>query len=180
ISSPRWRPWSSAICRDGRRSGSTRRSARPAPRRAQAAGPGNRNGIATKPPGGGLNSPAGPPTSLSCRPGWPGGAFFSPGESGVTTEKPARPDEVAPTRRETPDDEVRQKAASSAENEGTESRPAADAARAPDEGGYGDAAQRLAEAERKLAEANDRYLRAVAELENVRRRAQEEVARAQK
>jgi len=98
----------------------------------------------------------------------------------VTTEKPARPDEVAPTRRETPDDEVRQKAASSAENEGTESRPAADAARAPDEGGYGDAAQRLAEAERKLAEANDRYLRAVAELENVRRRAQEEVARAQK
>src|SRR5690606_26719929 len=39
---------------------------------------------------------------------------------------------------------------------------------------------RLAEVERKLAEAHDLYLRAVAETENVRRRAQEEVARAQK
>ncbi|HEY0878732.1 MAG TPA: nucleotide exchange factor GrpE [Zeimonas sp.] len=49
------------------------------------------------------------------------------------------------------------------------------------EAGRGGAeAQRPIEVERKLAELNDRYLRAVAETENVRRRAQEEVARAQK
>lgn len=44
----------------------------------------------------------------------------------------------------------------------------------------GDAERQLAELERKLAEMHDRYLRAVAETENVRRRTQEEVARAQK
>ena len=43
-----------------------------------------------------------------------------------------------------------------------------------------DPAQRLSETEAKLAEMQDQYLRAVAEVENVRRRAQEEVAKAHK
>ena len=50
---------------------------------------------------------------------------------------------------------------------------------APDEAGA-DPAQRLSEAEAKLADMQDQYLRAVAEVENVRRRAQEEVAKAHK
>lgn len=55
------------------------------------------------------------------------------------------------------------------------SRPTA----APAEAGA-DPAQRLSETEAKLAEMQDQYLRAVAEVENVRRRAQEEVAKAHK
>ena len=43
-----------------------------------------------------------------------------------------------------------------------------------------DQAQRLAEAEATAAELRDQYLRSVAELENVRRRAQEDVAKAHK
>jgi len=50
---------------------------------------------------------------------------------------------------------------------------------APREDGA-DPAQRLSEAEAKLADMRDQYLRAVAEVENVRRRAQEEVAKAHK
>ena len=49
----------------------------------------------------------------------------------------------------------------------------------PNEAGA-DPAQRLSETEAKLAEMQDQYLRAVAEVENVRRRAQEEVAKAHK
>lgn len=97
----------------------------------------------------------------------------------MTTEKPARTDDAAPMQRTSPDDEARQKVAPKPGNPAT----GVEAADGSDTGAAdrdGNEAQRLAEAERKLAEAHDLYLRAVAETENVRRRAQEEVARAQK
>jgi len=56
---------------------------------------------------------------------------------------------------------------------------AGEAAEAQREPG-GDLAQRLSEADARLAELQDQYLRAVAELDNVRRRAQDDVAKAHK
>ena len=50
----------------------------------------------------------------------------------------------------------------------------------PGGAGGGEPDTRIAEVERKLAETHERYLRAVAEVENVRRRSQEDVVRAQK
>lgn len=96
----------------------------------------------------------------------------------MTPDKPARSDGTAPTQQATWGDDARPEAASSAGNEGGGPREAT--APAADDGRSGDEARRLAEAESRLAEAQDRYLRAVAETENVRRRAQEDVARAHK
>lgn len=99
--------------------------------------------------------------------------FFFAGDPGVTSEKPARPDDTLPTQPIPRDDGTRADAIPSAEQAewsgpGAESGPGAGQT------------QQLSEIERKLVEANDRYLRAVAETENVRRRAREEVVRAQK
>ncbi len=62
---------------------------------------------------------------------------------------------------------------------GTVPVPDGAAGQAAQEAGV-DAAGRAAAAEARVAELHDQYLRAVAELENVRRRGQEEVARAHK
>lgn len=95
----------------------------------------------------------------------------------MTPDTPARTDGDLPTQ--PPSDDARPNA-SSASDERDAIEAADRRARAIDEGVGGDAERRIAEAERKLAEMHDRYLRAVAEVENVRRRAQDEVARAQK
>jgi len=98
----------------------------------------------------------------------------------VTPEKPASTHDADPAQRTPADDGARQQARPNPGNPGPDleavDRPGAGAEFEP----RGDDAQRLAEVERQLAEAHDRYLRAVAEVENVRRRAQEEIARAQK
>jgi molecular chaperone GrpE len=57
--------------------------------------------------------------------------------------------------------------------------PAADAG-APDSAAVPGAEQKLAEAEARLAELQDSFLRAKAESENMRRRAQEDIAKAHK
>jgi molecular chaperone GrpE len=75
-----------------------------------------------------------------------------------------------------PEDQARAAADAAAGPPGTEASPAGGAADAAG----ADLAQRLSDAEAKLAEMQDQYLRAVAEVENVRRRAQEDVARAHK
>ncbi len=82
----------------------------------------------------------------------------------MNREAPDRPEEELPA---------------TANNVGAAPAPDGAAARAAPEAGA-DAAQRAAAAEAQVAELRDQYLRAVAELENVRRRAQEEVARAHK
>lgn len=95
----------------------------------------------------------------------------------MTPEKPAQSDEATPTqfasRTDSPPADVGGPAFGTVPQ--SESAGPVDA-----RDDAGDWAQRLAEAEARAAEAQDRYLRAVAETENVRRRAQEEVARAQK
>lgn len=93
-------------------------------------------------------------------------------------DKPARSDGTVPTQQATRGDDARPEDASPAGGEGGSAQGATTAA--PAAGGPGDEAQLLAEMRSQLAEAQDRYLRAVAETENVRRRAQEDVARAQK
>ncbi len=64
----------------------------------------------------------------------------------------------------------------------TQEAPAADAAAAPDaaQAAVPEAEQKLAEAEARLAELQDAFLRAKAESENMRRRAQEDIAKAHK
>ena len=64
----------------------------------------------------------------------------------------------------------------------TQQTPATDAAAAPDtaEASGQGAEQKLAEAEARLAELQDAFLRAKAEAENMRRRAQEDIAKAHK
>ncbi len=69
----------------------------------------------------------------------------------------------------TPADEASQAAAAASQQEGVAAAPAAEGA---------DAA--LAEAQAKIAELQDAFMRAKAETENVRRRAQEDVAKAHK
>ncbi|MBB3257901.1 molecular chaperone GrpE [Paraburkholderia bannensis] len=69
----------------------------------------------------------------------------------------------------TPADEASQAAAAAPQQEGVAAAPAAEGA---------DAA--LAEAQAKIAELQDAFMRAKAETENVRRRAQEDVAKAHK
>jgi len=95
----------------------------------------------------------------------------------VTPDTPARTDGDLPTQQPSSDDGRPNLSSASAERGAIE---AADRPVAADAGKAGEADPRMAEAERKLAETHERYLRAVAETENVRRRAQEEVARAQK
>ncbi|MCO5099610.1 MAG: nucleotide exchange factor GrpE [Burkholderiaceae bacterium] len=95
----------------------------------------------------------------------------------MTPDTPARTDGDLPTQQPSSDD--------GRPNPSTASpgRGAAEAADRPAGGDAGEMASgdpRAAELERRLAETHERYLRAVAETENVRRRAQEEVARAQK
>ena len=64
----------------------------------------------------------------------------------------------------------------------TQDTPATDAAAAPDASAApaSGAEQKLAEAEARLAELQDSFLRAKAEAENMRRRAQEDIAKAHK
>lgn len=95
----------------------------------------------------------------------------------MTPDTPARTDGDLPTQQPSSDDGRPNLSSASAERGAIE---AADRPVAADAGKAGEADPRMAEAERKLAETHERYLRAVAETENVRRRAQEEVARAQK
>lgn len=93
----------------------------------------------------------------------------------MTADTPARTDGDLPTQ-QPPRDEARPNASPApGEREAADRR-----APAPEGEPAGDAETRLAEVERKLADTHERYLRSVAEVENVRRRAQEEVARAQK
>lgn len=93
----------------------------------------------------------------------------------MTADTPARTDGDLPTQ-QPPRDEARPNASPApGEREAADRR-----APGPEGAPAGDAETRLAEVERKLADTHERYLRSVAEVENVRRRAQEEVARAQK
>ncbi|HLS57097.1 MAG TPA: nucleotide exchange factor GrpE [Zeimonas sp.] len=82
----------------------------------------------------------------------------------MNPDRPDRPEEQAPTAAED------WRSAAAAEG----------AAEAPTGQPGSDLAQRLADVEATAAELRDQYLRAVAELENVRRRAQEDVAKAHK
>ncbi len=96
----------------------------------------------------------------------------------MTPDTPARTDGDLPTQQPSRDDA--RPNASPAQGEGAAPEAADRQAAASGPAAGGDAERRIAEAERKLAETHERYLRAVAETENVRRRAQEEIARAQK
>ncbi|MCD6671951.1 MAG: nucleotide exchange factor GrpE [Burkholderiaceae bacterium] len=96
----------------------------------------------------------------------------------MTPDTPARTDGDLPTQQPSRDDA--RPNASPAPGEGAATEAADRQAAAPEPAAGGDAERRIAEAERRLAETHESYLRAVAETENVRRRAQEEVARAQK
>ena len=62
----------------------------------------------------------------------------------------------------------------------TQGAPAADAAPETAQPAASNAEQKLAEAEARLAELQDSFLRAKAEAENMRRRAQEDIAKAHK
>jgi molecular chaperone GrpE len=94
----------------------------------------------------------------------------------VTPDTPARTDGDLPMQPSSRDDDRTKAPLAAGERSETEADRLASGAEAAD----GEAGRRTAEAERKLAETHERYLRAVAEVENVRRRAQEEVARAHK
>jgi len=96
----------------------------------------------------------------------------------VTPDTPARTDGDLPMQQPSRDEAPPNASPAPSERGAAE---AADRQRPASEGAAGgDAQARIAEAERKLADTHERYLRAVAEVENVRRRSQEEVARAQK
>ncbi|MCD6680438.1 MAG: nucleotide exchange factor GrpE [Burkholderiaceae bacterium] len=96
----------------------------------------------------------------------------------MTPDTPARTDGDLPTQQPSRDEARTNASTAPGERGAAESAdrqgpvPAGAAASEPE--------TRIAELERKLAETQERYLRAVAEVENVRRRSQEEVARAQK
>ncbi len=98
----------------------------------------------------------------------------------MTPEKPASTHDADAAQRTPRDDEARQTAGPNPGSRGSGLDAADRPGGGPEPDPGGDDPQRLDEVERKLAEAHDRYLRAVAETENVRRRAQEEIARAQK
>ncbi len=93
----------------------------------------------------------------------------------MTSDTPARTDGDLPTQPTSTDD-----TRPNASPEPGTAEAAGGRAPASEEAAAGAADGRIAEVERKLAEMHDRYLRAVAEVENVRRRAQEEIARTQK
>ncbi|MEM5386598.1 nucleotide exchange factor GrpE [Paraburkholderia phymatum] len=89
-----------------------------------------------------------------------------------TQEKPT-------SQNPTPADEARQ-AAEGASGEQQAQQPEAGAAEQPAQAAQADAEAALAEAQAKVAELQESFLRAKAETENVRRRGQEDVAKAHK
>jgi molecular chaperone GrpE len=91
------------------------------------------------------------------------------------TTTPEKPDQPTPT--ETPTDSAPGPCANGAANGATAAAEAAAPAPAAD---AATPAQQLAEAQAKVAELSDAWLRAKAEIENIRRRADEEVAKARK